>query len=176
MEIVTAPYRPAPSTWRRALLVLAVLAPVTLLALLPIGLGLERYVITGESMAPAIDRGSVVLERDVPVSDLRVGDVVTFHPPSDSQVAGPVTSRIVALEAGLARTQADASLHPDPWSLALDEPTQRRVVLALPYVGYLYLALAPPGTGSGLAVILVGALGLVLAVGHRRRRRTGRSA
>ena len=79
MEIVTAPYRPARPAWRRWLLLVAVLVPLTLLALLPVGLGLERYVITGDSMAPAIDRGSVVLERDVPVSDLRVGDVVTFH-------------------------------------------------------------------------------------------------
>jgi signal peptidase len=174
MEIVTAPYRRPSPTWRRVLLLAAVLAPVTLLALLPSGLGLERYVIAGDSMAPAIDRGSVVLERDVPVSDLRVGDVVTFHPPSDFQVTGPVTSRIVALEAGMARTQADASPHPDPWSLVLDEPTQRRVVLALPYVGYPYL-MALPGTGNGLAVALVCALGLAVAVGHRRRR-TGRSA
>jgi signal peptidase I len=175
MEIITAPYRRASSPWRRVLLLVAVLAPVTLLALLPTGLGLERYVIAGDSMAPAIDRGSVVLERDVPVSDLRVGDVVTFHPPSDFRVTGPVTSRIVTLEAGMARTQADARPQPDPWSLVFDEPTQRRVVLALPYVGYPYLALAPPGTRTGLAVTLVCALGLALAVGHRRPR-TGRSA
>jgi len=169
MEIVTAPYRPASSTWRRVLVLVAVLAPVTLLALLPMGLGLDRYVMTGDSMAPAIHRGSVVLERDVPVGDLRVGDVVTFHPPSDFDVAGPVTSRIVALEAGSARTQADASLHPDPWSLSLDEPTQRRVVTSLPYVGYLYLALAPPAAGIGLALILVGALGVAATLGPRRR-------
>jgi signal peptidase I len=171
MEIITAPYRPAAPTWRRVLLLAVVLAPVTLLALLPMGLGLDRYVITGDSMAPAIDRGSVVLERDVPVSDLRVGDVVTFHPPSGFEPAGPVTSRIVALEAGTARTQADTSRHPDPWSLVLDEPTQGRVVLALPYVGYLYLALTHLGPGDGLAVVLAGALGIALAVEHRRRRK-----
>ena len=169
MEIVTAPYRPARPAWRRWLLLVAVLVPLTLLALLPVGLGLERYVMTGDSMAPAIDRGSVVLERDVPVSDLRVGDVVTFHPPSVFEVSGPVTSRIVAIEAGAARTRADASPQLDPWPLALDQPTQDRVVLALPYVGYLYLALGQPGLSAALAVILLGALGLVAAVGHRRR-------
>ena len=169
MEIVTAPYRPARPAWRRWLLLVAVLVPLTLLALLPVGLGLERYVITGDSMAPAIDRGSVVLERDVPVSDLRVGDVVTFHPPSVFEVSGPVTSRIVAIEAGAARTQADASPHPDPWSLALDQPTLGRVVLELPYVGYLYLALGRPGPQAALALILLGALGLAAAAGHRRR-------
>jgi signal peptidase I len=173
MEIVTAPYRPARPPWRRWLLLVAVLVPLTLLALLPVGLGLERHVITGDSMAPAIDRGSVVLERDVPVSDLRVGDVVTFRPPSVFEVSGPVTSRIVAIEAGAARTQADASPHPDPWSLALDRPTLGRVVLALPYVGYLYLALTHPEPWAGLGVLLVGVLGLVAVV---ERRRTVRSA
>jgi len=175
MEIVTAPYRPARPVWRRLLLLAAVLLPVTVLAVLPVGLGLDRYVITGSSMAPAIDRGSVVLDRDVPVSDLRVGDVVTFRPPSDFEVPGPVTSRIVAIEAGAARTQADASPHPDPWSLALDEPTLDRVVLALPYLGYLYLALTHPELWVVLALFLAGVLGLV-AVLERSRREKDRSA
>ena len=172
MEIVTAPYRPARPAWRRWLLLVAVLVPLTLLALLPVGLGLERYVITGDSMAPAIDRGSVVLERDVPVSDLRVGDVVTFHPPSVFDVSGPVTSRIVAIEAGAARTQADASPHPDPWSLTLDQPTLGRVVLELPYVGYFYLAVVHVGRWVGLAVIVVGLLALAVARELDRSRRT----
>jgi signal peptidase I len=171
MEIVTAPYQRSLLTWRTWLLLAAVLAPVTLLALVPIGLGLDRYVITGNSMAPAIDRGSVVLQRGVPVSDLRVGDIVTFHPPADVEAAGPVTSRIVAIEPGAARTRADARPHLDPWPLALDKPTQDRVVLALPYVGYLYLALTHLGPGDGLAVVLAGALGIALAVEHRRRRK-----
>ena len=149
---------------------------MTLLALLPVGLGLERYVITGDSMAPAIDRGSVVLERDVPVSDLRVGDVVTFHPPSVFEVSGPVTSRIVAIEAGAARTQADASPHPDPWSLTLDQPTLDRVVLELPYVGYLYLALrAARAVGRAGRDPRSARSALAVAVGHRRRR-SGRPA
>jgi signal peptidase len=175
MEIVTAPYRPARPPWRRWLLLVAVIVPLTLLALLPVGLGLERHVITGDSMAPAIDRGSVVLERDVPVSDLRVGDVVTFRPPSVFEVSGPVTSRIVAIEAGAARTQADASPHPDPWSLTLDQPTLGRVVLALPYVGYLYLVLVHPGPWTGLVMFLGSALALALTV-ERGRRRKGRAA
>ena len=90
-------------------------------------------------------------------------------------VAGPVTSRIVAIEAGAARTQADSSPHPDPWSLALDQPTLGRVVLALPYVGYLYLALSQPEPWAGLGVLLVGVLGLV-AVVERSRRPMGRPA
>jgi signal peptidase len=144
MEIVTAPYQRSLLTWRTWLLLAAVLAPVTLLALVPIGLGLDRYVITGNSMAPAIDRGSV-------------------------------TSRIVAIEPGAARTRADARPHLDPWPLALDKPTQDRVVLALPYVGYLYLVLVHPGPWTGLVMFLGSALALALTV-ERGRRRKGRAA
>ena len=172
MEIVTVPYRPAPSTWGRLLLLVSVFAPVTLLALLPMGLGLNRYVITGDSMAPALQRGSVVLERAVPASDLRVGDVVTFHPPPAAGFSGPVTSRIVSIEPGAVRTQGDASPDPDPWALSLDEPTHERVVLELPYVGYFYLAVVHVGRWVGLAVIVVGLLALAVARELDRSRRT----
>src|SRR6478735_9972746 len=81
MEIETAPSPPAPTPWGRLLLFVVLFGPVTLLVLLPIGLGLERYVMTGSSMAGGIDRGSIAFERVVPVSDLRVGDVITFAEP-----------------------------------------------------------------------------------------------
>ncbi len=71
MEIETAPHRPAPTPWGRLLLFVVVFGPVTFLVLLPIGLGLERYVMTGDSMSGAIGQGSIVFERVVPVSDLR---------------------------------------------------------------------------------------------------------
>src|SRR6478735_12756028 len=136
MEIVVSPSQPAPSGWSRLLVVLGVFMPVTVLALLPIGLGLERYVVTNDDMAPAIGRGAVVLERKVPVSDLRAGDVITFRPPSEAGVEGRVTRRIVSIDAGRAHTRADARPAPDPWTLPLDRPTEQRVVAALPYVGY----------------------------------------
>ena len=173
MEIVTAPYRPTTSTWTRLLVAGCVLAPVTLLAMLPVGLGLNRYVITGDAMSPSLDRGSVVLAREVPVADLRVGDVVTFDPPASSGVAGPVTSRIVSIEAGAIHTRRDASSELDPWALPLNVPSQDRVVAELPYVGYLYLVLLHAGQWAAVAVLLLGALVIAL-VADRGRRRAGR--
>src|SRR3954452_4439835 len=105
MEIATAPHRPDPSPWGRLAVLLGIFAPVTLLALLPIGFGLERYVVTGDSMSGAYDRGSVVFERVVPVSDLRVGDVITFDPPASAEVDGMVTSRIISIDGDSVRTQ-----------------------------------------------------------------------
>jgi signal peptidase I len=174
MEIVTAPYRPAPSSWIRLLVALAVFAPVTLLSLLPIGFGLERYVVAGDSMAPSIGRGSVVLERRVPVSSLRVGDVITFRPPASAGVEGLVTHRIVSLADDEVQTQGDADPVPDPWQLRLDQPSQARVVAALPYVGHFYLALMHPGWWTVVAVISLAVLVRSRLASARRRRSRGR--
>ena len=109
MEIETAPRHPAPTPWGRLLLSVVLFGPVTLLVLLPIGLGLERYVMTGSSMEGGIDRGSIAFERVVPVSDLRVGDVITYaHPGAGADQDAMVTHRIVSIRAEGIRTQGDA--------------------------------------------------------------------
>src|SRR4051812_4778278 len=99
MEIITSPSRPVTTPWGRLLLLVVVIAPVSVLVLLPIGLGLQRYVVSGSSMAgdrsDGIGRGSLVLERLVPVDQLRPGDVITFRAPPGSGVRGTVTHRIV---------------------------------------------------------------------------------
>ena len=71
MEIVTAPPPPRGSVRTRLLVGLAVVGPVSLLGLLPVGLGLDRYVLDTPTMEPAISRGSVLLERRVPVAALQ---------------------------------------------------------------------------------------------------------
>ena len=80
--------RAATAAWlrlrTRLLVGLPVVGPVSLLGLLPVGLGLDRYVLDTPTMEPAISRGSVLLERRVPVAALQVGDVITFRPPAAS--------------------------------------------------------------------------------------------
>lgn len=162
MEITTSPHRPASTPWGRLLALVVILGPVSVLVLLPIGLGLQRYVMTGDSMAGdgpgAIGRGTVVFERAVPVSDLRPGDVITYRPPPSAEVEGMVTHRIVEIGPEGIRTQGDANPEPDPWLLDPDGPVVPRVVFTLPYVGYAYLALADPL----LWLLAGGSLGLVL--------------
>src|SRR6478736_4707641 len=124
MEITPSPHRPAPTPWGRLLAFVIVLAPVSILVLLPIGLGLERYVMSGDSMDAGdrgISQGTVLFEREVPLSEVRVGDVITYRPPASSGVDGMVTHRVVAVHEGAVVTQGDAEASRDPWVLR-DEP------------------------------------------------------
>jgi signal peptidase len=167
MEIEIAARPPAPTSWGRWAQVLVVLGPVALLTLLPIGLGLQRYVMTGDSMAGSISRGSIVFERVVPVSDLRVGDVVTYREPGTSETGAMVTRRIVSVEPEGFRTQADAVPAADPWLLRPEEPTMSRVEFAVPWIGWVCLVLLYP---RSWLVTVVSAVALAVLVSRRPRR------
>jgi signal peptidase len=171
MEISTSPHRPAPTPWGRLLVLVVILGPVTVLVLLPIGLGLDRYVMSGASMNGGIDQGSVVFEQSVPVGDLRVGDVITYRAPASSGTDKMVTHRIVAIGPDGIVTQGDAAAATDPWTLRPDRPTVPRVVFALPWVGYAYLVILHPHTWV-LLLVSLGMLGVLLSSEPVRRRRT----
>lgn len=114
------------------------------LTLAPALAGYERYVITGDSMGGAIERGSVAYARAVPVDELRVGDVITYTPPAGG---GKVTHRIVWTGRGASgarafRTRGDANTSADPWRFELRATTQARVVGHIPYAGYVLAALS----------------------------------
>lgn len=177
MEIETAPRHPAPAPWGRLVLFVVLFAPVTLLVLLPIGLGLQRYVMTGSSMAGSIDRGSIVFERSVPLSDLRVGDVITYPHPEAAEDDAMITHRIVSVRPDGIRTRGDAEARLDPWVVRPDSPTMSRVEFTLPWIGWAYLLLFRAqswilslAAASGLVVVLSRHLGTP----RTARRRAGR--
>ncbi len=147
-------------------LLLVTLAGVVYVA--PWLLGYDRYVITGGSMSGTFEKGSLVIEEQVPVADLQVGDVITYQPPADSGVPHLVTHRISAVsttEDGTREfvTKGDANPDPDPWKFSLTEQTQPVVRHAVPYVGWVLIAMADRETrmvavGAPAAVIALGAL------------------
>jgi signal peptidase len=173
MEITPTPYRPATTPWGRLLLLVVVIAPVSVLVLLPSGLGLQRYVASGGSMAgdrpDSIARGSLVLERLVPVDELRPGDVITFRRPAPSGGAATVTHRIVSVGVGGIRTRGDAESATDPWLLR-PGPLVPRVVWTVPVVGYAYLALGDWRFWAAVAVLVVGGVVVAAGTGGRRGR------
>jgi signal peptidase len=136
------------------------------LMLLPGLLGYQRYVITSGSMTGTYDRGSIVFDDVVPVSDLRVGDAITYTPPPGSGPSGRITHRIVwigsdQLGRPALRTQGDANESADPWTFTLDGQTQARVAFHVPYVGYVLSALAI----RQARMLLIGLPALLIAFG-----------
>jgi signal peptidase I len=156
----------------RAVLGLACL--VLIATLVPGLLGYQRYVVVGGSMEPTIHRGSLVFDEIVPVGQLRVGDVVTYVPPGQSD---PVTHRIISRErdrrgAPVFRTKGDANAQPDLRPFTLERPTQARVAHAVPYAGFLFMFLA--SRAARLLVLVLPAIALALLLLARLWRDAGR--
>lgn len=154
------------SAWGTMATLLAVAGiAVAGLMLVPSLFGLQRYVITGGSMGDTIKRGSIAFDQAVPVSQLKVGDVITYTPPASSGHTGRVTHRIVWMgrdRAGLAafRTKGDANAQADPWKFTLTKPTQARVAFHVPYLGYALAALSI----RWLRILLIGIPAALIAL------------
>ena len=105
--------------------------------------GWQRYAIVSGSMTGTYDKGSLVLDEVVPVGDLRVGDVITYMPPAGDHLITHRISWIGRDDAGhrVFRTKGDANQIADPWTFRLDQPTQARVRIGVPYAGYALASL-----------------------------------
>jgi signal peptidase len=138
---------------------------------LPSLAGYERYVLVGHSMEPTIDKGSLVFDEVVPVSELRTGDVITYVPPTSMD---PVTHRIVAIEpgpdgAGVFRTKGDNNEKADLRPFTLREAEQARVAFAIPFLGWLFIGLASPEVRMLLLALPATLLALWTAAGLWRQ-------
>jgi signal peptidase I len=123
---------------------IAIAALAALLVLATAVVGWQRYAIVSGSMSGTYDKGSLVLDEVVAVSDLKVGDVITYTPPTGDHL---ITHRIAwighdASGARVFRTKGDANPVADPWTFKLDRPEQARVRFGVPFAGYGLMALA----------------------------------
>jgi len=76
--------------------------------------GLSTFVVTGGSMEPSIQKGSLVLVQPVSPSEVKVGDVITFQH-YDQTTTHRVTSISSTAPGGLAfTTKGDANVVADP--------------------------------------------------------------
>lgn len=141
--------------------------------LLPALLGYHRYVITGDSMTGTYDRGSVLYSQEVPVEELREGDVITYVPPRSSS-GNLVTHRIISIRdtrdgERVLRTKGDANKTADPGRFTLDGPTQARASFAIPYLGYAYAALSVREVRMAVIGLPAALIALALLVGLWRQ-------
>lgn len=135
-----------------------------------------RPVLSG-SMRPGLAVGGVVITKRVPISTLRVRDVVVFHRPDHPQEL--VVHRIISLTRGAAgvivQTQGDANDTRDPWKVTLRGTTAYRAVFSVPLVGYAAVwAHNPSGRETLLLIGLLLVLGAATASLVQRRRSTNR--
>src|SRR5664280_3239861 len=96
-----------------------------------------QTVISG-SMHPTVSAGDVVVIQAVPITTLRVGDVISFSPPNSTE---PVIHRITSLKATadgvVITTRGDANPVDDLWHATLQGTTAYRLVGVVPFVGWL---------------------------------------
>ena len=128
--------------------------------LVPAALGMQRYVITTGSMAGSLDPGSLIFDERVPVADIRVGDVITFRPPTAKRSL--VTHRVHDISRDAAgrlsfRTKGDANRVADSWTFVPRDGTLNRVEAHVPHIGRAY-AFLNSGTGRVLIFMIPGLL------------------
>jgi signal peptidase I len=138
-----------------------------LLVVYPKAQGYETYVITGGSMTGTIGRGALIYSKTVPVTELKVGDIITFTPPDSEK---PVTHRLIAVDRNdegqlVFRTQGDDVPSADPWHMTPSTTTTPRYVAQIPYLGYVVAAFSLP-LGRILLIVLPA---VIVAVGILRR-------
>lgn len=106
------------------------------------------------SMSPTIPAGSLAIVREIPASDVRVGDVTTIDREGNQL---PVTHRVVAVEpAGgdeyTIRMKGDANDDEDPYPYT--ESTVRKVMFSLDGVGMWVAKIQNPKVMAGTTVIM----------------------
>ncbi|HEX2409714.1 MAG TPA: signal peptidase I [Solirubrobacteraceae bacterium] len=155
-----------------AALVVAVVAAIGVLA--PSLWGWQRYAIVSGSMTGTYDRGSLVFAEVVPVADLRVGDVITYQPPPGAGPDHLITHRIASMGRDGAgkrvfRTKGDANPVADPWTFRLEQPTQARARIGIPYVGHALSALGRSGVRTAVITLPALLLAAISLAGLWRR-------
>lgn len=124
------------------------------------------------SMRPGLQPGDVVITQRVPISDLKVRDVVVFHPPNEPgrQTVHRIVKLTVKRGTTSITTRGDANTIDDPIVSSLGGSTAYRVVRVVPLVGYPAVWLHNGNHGE-LAIAL-GAILLVAAAVIAFRRET----
>lgn len=130
---------------------LAVIALFLIVSVFPISGNFKTLVVLSGSMEPAIHTGSVVVVK--PVSDYKIGDVITFGPMSKTKP--PTTHRIYDMKVNdgtpIYITKGDANNAPDGREIQKRDIIGK-VLFSLPYLGYAVDAARKP---IGFAFIII---------------------
>jgi signal peptidase len=103
-----------------------------------LAIGFKPVAVYSGSMRPTLGVGSLAIDRVVPASSVRVGDVITFNDPyTKGRLVTHRVAQIVPTTHGLAyRTKGDANPSRDPWAIRLNDKVGR-VAFDVPLAGYV---------------------------------------
>lgn len=148
----------------RAATTALLVATCLVLSMLAFGLATQRFrvlpVLTG-SMQPHIDPGDLAVATAKPLDQVRVGDVLIYHPPADERL---IVHRVVKVAEGklgpTIRTKGDDNDVVDPWTAELQGDVAWQVSRVVPKVGHLAVLAKRPNVrllaiGSAAAVFLL---------------------
>lgn len=137
--------------------------------------GLYRVLVvrTG-SMAPALPINAVVIETPAPRQSVRVGDVITIHPPEQPEALR--THRVVEVvrpgPTPVVRTKGDFNAAADPTPVRLERGELWRVRAVVPGAGIVIRAAGDPAVRAASAGLsALAAVGGAVAGARRRLRR-----
>jgi signal peptidase len=139
-------------------------------------IGFKPVAVYSGSMRPTLGVGSLAVDRVVPASRVRVGDVITFNDPYiKGRLVTHRVAQIVPTKQGLAyRTKGDANPARDPWAIRLNDRVGR-VAFHVPLAGYL-LYYAHTRELRGLLLIVVAVVVLAGLLRWIWRREPARAA
>jgi signal peptidase I len=115
-----------------------VLFGVCMAVTLPFFLGIKSLTVLSGSMEPTIHVGDIVVVRQIAPLDARVGDVVTFRDPTDTDKLVTHRVRRVTVADGWVsfQTKGDANTGTEQWRIA-DDGTIGLVLYRVPRLGYV---------------------------------------
>jgi signal peptidase len=116
------------------------------------------YVVRSSSMMPSIRAGDAILVRGLDSSP-GVGEIVLYE--TQGQL---ITHRVVEVRSDGLVTKGDANVEPDPW-LVDEDDVRGKVILRLPYAGWLLAFLRQPG--GWLLLVVLPAVAFVVVYGRR---------
>jgi len=128
------------TVWVIAIAVLA----IVIVGLTYQALGGRWFIVQTPSMGQTAPIGTLVLDSPARYGSLKVGEIISFHPPTDPSET--YTHRIVKIDDGAISTRGDINGEADPWQLHSGDIIGR-VTTILPGVGWLL---------RGLPFLLIG--------------------
>jgi len=140
-----------------ALCIVTILTAI-LLTRVPV-LGYRTVILSGGSMEPALDNGSLLLTKHTEASSLAPGDIITFnHPGGDITITHRIVSMRLEGDQRWFTLKGDANRTADPDEVGVAQSRAFRTLFAIPYAGYALAFLS--STPAALLLIVLPALGL----------------